>query len=56
MLDGCSKIGVLFKILVPVVQPFIVTASIFAFYWILQDFFQPLIFVRTRRTSRFLWR
>ena len=35
MLDGCSKIGVLFKILVPVVQPSIVTASIFAFYWIL---------------------
>ena len=45
MLDGCSKIGVLFKILVPVVQPSIVTASIFAFYWIWQDFFQPLIFV-----------
>ena len=38
-------IGVLFKILVPVVQPSIVTASIFAFYWIWQDFFQPLIFV-----------
>ena len=45
MLDGCSKIGVLFKILVPVVQPSIVTASIFAFYWIWQDFFLPLIFV-----------
>ena len=29
----------------PVVQPSIVTASIFAFYWIWQDFFQPLIFV-----------
>lgn len=45
MLDGCSKIGVLFRILVPVVQPAIVTAAIFAFYWIWQDFFQPLIFV-----------
>ncbi len=45
MLDGCSKIGVLFRILVPIVQPSIVTASIFAFYWIWQDFFQPLIFV-----------
>lgn len=45
MLDGCSKVGVLFRVLIPVVQPAIVTASIFAFYWIWQDFFQPLIFV-----------
>ena len=45
MIDGCSKIGILFKILVPVVQPAIVSAAIFAFYWIWQDFFQPLIFV-----------
>ena len=35
----------LFKILVPVVKPALVTASIFAFYWIWQDFFQPLIFM-----------
>lgn len=45
MIDGCSKIGILFKILVPVVQPAIVSAAIFAFYWIWQDFFQPPIFV-----------
>lgn len=45
MIDGCSKVGILFKVLVPVVQPAIVTASIFAFYWVWQDFFQPLIFV-----------
>ena len=45
MIDGCSKIGILFKILVPVVQPAIVSAAIFTFYCIWQDFFQPLIFV-----------
>ena len=45
MLDGCGKIGILFRILVPIVSPAIMTASIFAFYWIWQDFFQPLIFV-----------
>ena len=39
-IDGCSKIGILFRILVPVVKPAIVS-----FYWIWQDFFQPLIFV-----------
>ena len=37
----------LFKILVPVVQPAIITSSIFAFYWIWQDFFQPLIFMNS---------
>ena len=45
MLDGCSKAGILFKIMFPIVKPAIVTACIFAFYWIWQDFFQPLIFV-----------
>ena len=44
-LDGCGKIGVLFRILVPIMKPTIMTSSIFAFYWIWQDFFQPLIFV-----------
>ena len=44
-IDGCGRIAILFKILVPVVKPALVTASIFAFYWIWQDFFQPLIFM-----------
>lgn len=46
-IDGCGRIGILFRILVPVVKPALVTASIFAFYWIWQDFFQPLIFMNT---------
>lgn len=46
-IDGCGKIAILFKILVPVVKPAIMTASIFAFYWVWQDFFQPLIFMNT---------
>lgn len=45
MIDGCGRVSILFRILVPVVQPAIVSASIFAFYWVWQDFFQPLIFV-----------
>lgn len=44
-IDGCGRVATLFRILVPVVQPAIVTSSIFAFYWIWQDFFQPLIFM-----------
>ena len=44
-IDGCGHFRILFNILVPVLKPSIVTASIFSFYWIWQDFFQPLIFV-----------
>ena len=44
-IDGCGKVATLFRVLVPVVKPSIITASIFAFYWIWQDFFQPLIFM-----------
>ena len=45
LIDGCGPYGILFRVLVPVVKPAVVTASIFAFYWIWQDFFQPLIFM-----------
>ena len=44
-IDGCGRISILFRILVPVVKPAIITSAIFAFYWIWQDFFQPLIFI-----------
>lgn len=50
-IDGCGKLTTLFWILVPVVKPAIITSSIFAFYWIWQDFFQPLIFMNS--TSKF---
>lgn len=46
-IDGCGKIGILFRVLIPVVKPAIINASIFAFYWIWQDFFQPLIFTNS---------
>lgn len=46
-IDGCGKIGILFRILFPVVKPTVVTCGIFSFYWIWQDFFQPLIFMNT---------
>lgn len=43
-IDGCSKVGVFTKIILPLVTPAIITSTIFSFYWIWQDFFQPLIF------------
>lgn len=44
-IDGCSKMGVFFRIILPLLTPAIATCAIFSFYWIWQDFFQPLIFM-----------
>jgi multiple sugar transport system permease protein len=44
-IDGCSKVMTLIKIHLPLIAPAIATSSIFSFYWIWQDFFQPLIFM-----------
>lgn len=44
-IDGCNLLTTFSKILLPLVRPAIVTSGIFSFYWIWQDFFQPLIFM-----------
>lgn len=44
-MDGCGKLGVFYRIILPLVSPAVVTSTIFSFYWIWQDFFQPLIFI-----------
>jgi multiple sugar transport system permease protein len=48
-IDGCNKIQTLVMVLMPIVRPAIITSSIFAFYWIWQDFFQPLIFMSSTK-------
>lgn len=48
-IDGCGKLSTLFLVLVPIMKPAIVTSSIFAFYWIWQDYFQPLIFMNSTK-------
>jgi len=44
-IDGCGKLGILFRIHLPLVSPAVITSAIFSFYWVWQDFFQPLIFI-----------
>ena len=44
-IDGCGKMATFFKIILPLIRPAIITSGIFSFYWIWQDFFQPLIFM-----------
>lgn len=44
-IDGCSKIGIFFRIILPLIQPALVTAAIFSFYFTWEDFLTPLIYL-----------
>jgi len=45
MIDGCSKAGIFFRIILPQITPALVTAAIFSFYWTWEDFLGPLIYL-----------
>lgn len=45
MIDGCGRFGVLFRILLPVSRPAVVTLALFAFLFAWNDFLWPLIVV-----------
>ncbi|AIQ51277.1 carbohydrate ABC transporter permease [Paenibacillus sp. FSL R7-0331] len=44
-IDGCGHPGILFRILLPLLVPPLVTAAIFKFYWTWDDFFSPLLYL-----------
>ena len=44
-IDGCSKIGMFWRIMLPLIQPALITAAIFSFYWTWADFLVPLIYL-----------
>lgn len=44
-MDGCSKYGIFFRILVPLIVPSLITATIFSFYWRWEDFINPLLYL-----------
>lgn len=48
-IDGCSKSGVFFRVILPLIVPSLVTSAIFAFYWKWDDFFSPLLYLQTPR-------
>jgi multiple sugar transport system permease protein len=48
-IDGCSKVGIFFRIILPLVQPALITAAIFSFYWTWEDFMGPLIYLQNPR-------
>lgn len=48
-IDGCSKVGIFFKITLPLIQPALITAAIFSFYWTWEDFLGPLLYLQDPR-------
>ncbi len=47
MIDGTSKAGIFFRIILPQIVPALVTAAIFSFYWTWEDFLGPLIYLQS---------
>jgi multiple sugar transport system permease protein len=49
LIDGASKAGVFFRIILPQLKPALITAAIFSFYWTWNDFLTPLIYLTKPR-------
>ncbi|MDR9855818.1 carbohydrate ABC transporter permease [Paenibacillus sp. VCA1] len=46
-IDGCSKYGVFYRVVLPLIGPALITSSIFSFYWRWDDFINPLIYLNS---------
>ncbi len=44
-IDGCSRLGIFFRIILPLIQPALITSAIFSFYWSWEDFLIPLVYL-----------
>ena len=49
-IDGCNTFQVLYKILLPLLKPVLITVALFQFMWSFNNFFEPLIYIHS--TSR----
>jgi multiple sugar transport system permease protein len=47
IIDGCSKIGVYLRIILPLATPALVTTALFTFLWTWDDFFNQLLYLTT---------
>jgi ABC-type glycerol-3-phosphate transport system permease component len=47
LIDGCSRLGVLFRILMPMVRPAVIVVAIFTFTWAWNDYLGPLIYLNS---------
>jgi multiple sugar transport system permease protein len=47
IIDGCGKVGVFLRIIVPLAIPGLVTTALFTFLWTWDDFFNHLLYLTT---------
>lgn len=47
VMDGCSPPSILFRILLPLCKPALISAALFQFIWTWNDFFNQLIFINS---------
>lgn len=45
IIDGCSKVGVFLRIIIPLATPALVTTALFTFLWTWDDFFNHLLYL-----------
>lgn len=48
-IDGCSKVGIFWRITLPLITPALITSALFSFYWTWEDFFGPLLYLNDPR-------
>lgn len=44
-IDGCSRFGIFYRVILPLIKPALVTTAIFEFYWSWDNFFGALIYL-----------
>ena len=47
VMDGCNDFQILFKIIVPVIKPILITVALLCFMWGMNDFQGPLIYLNS---------
>ncbi|MDR1532131.1 MAG: carbohydrate ABC transporter permease [Clostridiales bacterium] len=45
IIDGCGKVGIFFRIVIPLAGPAMVTTALFTFLWTWDDFFNHLLYL-----------
>ncbi|QPC84974.1 carbohydrate ABC transporter permease [Phototrophicus methaneseepsis] len=45
IIDGCSKVGVFLRVIIPLASPALVTTALFTFLWTWDDFFNHLLYL-----------
>jgi multiple sugar transport system permease protein len=51
LLDGCSRLGILFRIFMPLSKPIVITVFLLSFLFVYGDFMGPVIFLSGENTT-----